>query len=663
MQTAPQTATPRAAPTQPQLAASPTAVPLPGARGGQSGYGGTADYQAYQRYLTTGQGAPPSFPGSYTGGAVSEHWQGAAETGLGRELTGAERGSIDERSGQRVTADQQAYAQLLQGGMPHPYESIQNEQQRLSAGLGRAEVQGIRGGGTVRQAEQLTRLQAGGTAPPIAAPQAPRGSQVIRAPALDTADQPRLMAGAAVPQAGSQQGLGSATARQAIQQAMQERGVTPGGQQVSLPSSTAATPGAVSPPVSMQVPGTGVAPSGGTVAAGAGTAGTGTPDRNALAQQILSQLETGTTEANEANEQRYQDILNLMEGVGTQGGEDIDQRTKERLAELGQQMVTSGLSGTSVPFAGQALIEREQGAEKRRLAEQVALMKTGVMERRYDEGPDTALYANLLGELGYAEGGGVTGGVGTSGVGGTAGGAVGVGGAAPGGAAGQAPTSYAGLTAGQATQLQTQITRLEEQRAALLRQGPNADMGAIYALDTEINRAKSQLNAYNTAKSSYEADAQARAEWDRLTGGTVPYPREGLGDLPRGVGPTVNVQGGAGGRTQTPTAPTRTPTTGAGMTTGRPRPELPRQGEFPDWEEYQRELEEAQKQLRQWQAENLYNRGTGTIRIGGEQVAGDRPLSAHALAELIPPGTPNRPMTDADWQRLMRQVGGLLPIG
>jgi hypothetical protein len=134
----------------------------------------------------------------------------------------------------------------------------------------------------------------------------------------------------------------------------------------------------------------------------ASTAGTGLPS---WIQDLLDKAQAEQTESKAAQEQRYQDILDLAQNLGVQGAADIAERGVGRQSDLSQQMISSGLYGSSASWAPGTLINRETEAETRRLNEDVAAMKMGVMERRTDTYPDLGLLSAVMGQAGQARGG------------------------------------------------------------------------------------------------------------------------------------------------------------------------------------------------------------------------------------------------------------------
>ena len=161
---------------------------------------------------------------------------------------------------------------------------------------------------------------------------------------------------------------------------------------------------------------------------------------------ITGMFEESMAEANRANEARYQQGLGLhgqIADIYAPGGsfgaghEAQLERTKTRdVASAQQQMVSSGLWGTTVAAAIPAAWEETVGQPSRLALQDVQMGRygealagqAGFMERRSDIGPDMGMFANLMqgasaGPMGYGGGyGGQAGGYGGQ-AGGQAGGA------------------------------------------------------------------------------------------------------------------------------------------------------------------------------------------------------------------------------------------------
>ena len=147
----------------------------------------------------------------------------------------------------------------------------------------------------------------------------------------------------------------------------------------------------------------------------------------ATVDEILKKIQEQQDAAKTANEGRYQDILKLYEGQGTQAKADIAKAGGETKAGTTQSLISRGLGNTSVLDAMNQNTDALTSANQARVGESVAMNKAGVMERRTDAYPDMGLYVGLLNSLGKSQGqqgptGQLGGGYGGRGGGGGAGG-------------------------------------------------------------------------------------------------------------------------------------------------------------------------------------------------------------------------------------------------
>lgn len=130
--------------------------------------------------------------------------------------------------------------------------------------------------------------------------------------------------------------------------------------------------------------------------------------------KITGMFEESMAEANRANEARYQEGLGIhgqiadiyAPGGGFGAGHEAQlERTKTRdVASAQQQMVSSGLWGTTVAAAIPAAWEETVGQPSRLALQDVQMGrygealagKAGFIERRSDVGPDMGLFAGLM---------------------------------------------------------------------------------------------------------------------------------------------------------------------------------------------------------------------------------------------------------------------------
>lgn len=157
-------------------------------------------------------------------------------------------------------------------------------------------------------------------------------------------------------------------------------------------------------------------------------------------QSILDTYQGLLNQANQANEQRYQDILgehamnvdkvggtysemtSLLENLGQQQAERIDISETRDLATSEQDLITRGLGNTTIRGAERRGIKEDASRERRGLSEDVGRQKAAVlgqqagaeermggyltsfMERRTDQAPDMSQLAALLSQAGAGQG-------------------------------------------------------------------------------------------------------------------------------------------------------------------------------------------------------------------------------------------------------------------
>ena len=141
-------------------------------------------------------------------------------------------------------------------------------------------------------------------------------------------------------------------------------------------------------------------------------------------QGMFDEYRKSFAEAKGANEGRYADILGqynqrydrLMGNfnmAGAQEGADINQTYDNQMAAMQQNLVNSGLSGTTVMPVMRAGVDKGRSEEQGRLQERLRKERMGAdsqfskekldfMERRTDSYPDAGLYAQLAMQMGEA---------------------------------------------------------------------------------------------------------------------------------------------------------------------------------------------------------------------------------------------------------------------
>ncbi len=125
--------------------------------------------------------------------------------------------------------------------------------------------------------------------------------------------------------------------------------------------------------------------------------------RQQQVQDIIGQMQAAQNKANQANEQRYQQILGQYANLGQAGRARIEEQTTRRQAAATQNLVSRGLGNTTITSAVERGIGRDAEISRQELDERVAVQKAGVMERRTDTGPDLGMFANLLQQAGQQQ--------------------------------------------------------------------------------------------------------------------------------------------------------------------------------------------------------------------------------------------------------------------
>lgn len=113
--------------------------------------------------------------------------------------------------------------------------------------------------------------------------------------------------------------------------------------------------------------------------------------------------------ARTANEQRYQQMLGIMDKTTGQRAADIRSEGVGEQANIMQRLARQGLAGTTIGATQRAGARRGTSAELNRLADTMQGRRLGIMERRTDAYPQAGMITNLAGLLGQSGGGNVGG--------------------------------------------------------------------------------------------------------------------------------------------------------------------------------------------------------------------------------------------------------------
>jgi len=170
----------------------------------------------------------------------------------------------------------------------------------------------------------------------------------------------------------------------------------------------------------------------------------------AIIDELMQLFTSGQDAANQANQGRYRDIMRqlnrtsrqtgrtyrragqLTRRLGRSGRRDINRQAGEASASMLQSMIDRGLGSTTITDSLQRQIDRDANEARQSLNEQVQGQRAGIlmsqagsqermggliaqmMENRTDQGPDSALIAQLMSQLGQGQGAAGGGGGGSS---------------------------------------------------------------------------------------------------------------------------------------------------------------------------------------------------------------------------------------------------------
>lgn len=110
------------------------------------------------------------------------------------------------------------------------------------------------------------------------------------------------------------------------------------------------------------------------------------------------------SEAKEANEARYREMLGISDTLVDQRSADIQGAYRGREADMMQKLARQGLGGTTIAPTMTAGIEREKQSALDRSKQELAAQRIGVRERREDEYPSSDIIMSLASA--FAQGGG-----------------------------------------------------------------------------------------------------------------------------------------------------------------------------------------------------------------------------------------------------------------
>ena len=109
--------------------------------------------------------------------------------------------------------------------------------------------------------------------------------------------------------------------------------------------------------------------------------------------------------ARTANEQRYQEMLGIMDQTTGQRATDIRSEGMGEQANIMQRLARSGMGGSTVGATLRAGVRRGTQSNLNRLADTMQGRRLGIMERRTDEYPQAGMITALASLLGQSGGG------------------------------------------------------------------------------------------------------------------------------------------------------------------------------------------------------------------------------------------------------------------
>lgn len=120
---------------------------------------------------------------------------------------------------------------------------------------------------------------------------------------------------------------------------------------------------------------------------------------------MVSEYNRAYGAARTANEQRYQQMLNIAGQTTGQRAADIRSAYGQRESGIMQQLARTGMANTTVAPTMGLGIERERQSALNRLADQMQQTKLGIIERRKDAYPEMAPVASAIQQVGAGLGG------------------------------------------------------------------------------------------------------------------------------------------------------------------------------------------------------------------------------------------------------------------
>lgn len=122
-------------------------------------------------------------------------------------------------------------------------------------------------------------------------------------------------------------------------------------------------------------------------------------------QALIGSYNRAFGRAKTANEQRYQQMLGIMDQTTGQRAADIRSEGVGEQANIMQRLARQGLAGTTIGATQRAGVRRGTQAELNRSADALQGRRLGIMERRTDAYPQAGMITGLASMLGQSGGG------------------------------------------------------------------------------------------------------------------------------------------------------------------------------------------------------------------------------------------------------------------
>lgn len=119
---------------------------------------------------------------------------------------------------------------------------------------------------------------------------------------------------------------------------------------------------------------------------------------------IADQLQKYTDETNQANNDRYNQLLGMAGQLSDAGMQREQRREDAGMGRVAQQSISAGLGNTTILPTLQRGIQDDSALRQEQVADQGLRTKMGIVERRTDLPPDYGLLASLAARPGAASG-------------------------------------------------------------------------------------------------------------------------------------------------------------------------------------------------------------------------------------------------------------------